>query len=78
VVVAAGYRALLVPAASIATFAGIDRVFTVHEGKAAEKRIKTGRRSNEGVEIVEGIRPGDRVVLNPGNMADGEKIILKD
>jgi membrane fusion protein, multidrug efflux system len=78
VVVAAGYRALLVPAASIATFAGIDRVFTVHEGKAAEKRIKTGRRSNEGVEIVEGIRAGDRVVLNPGNMADGEKIILKD
>jgi multidrug efflux pump subunit AcrA (membrane-fusion protein) len=77
IVVAAGYRALLVPAASVVSFAGIDRVFTVKDGKASEKRIKAGRRSDDGVEIVEGINAGDRVVLNPGNMADGEKVGLK-
>src|SRR5262245_44887290 len=54
IVVAAGYKALLVPASAIATFAGIDRVFTVKDGKASEKRIKTGRRSDEGVEVVDG------------------------
>jgi RND family efflux transporter MFP subunit len=77
IVVAAGYRALLVPPASVVSFAGIDRVFTVKDGKASEKRIKAGRRSDDGVEIVEGISAGDRVVLNPGNMVDGEKVGLK-
>lgn len=77
IVVAAGYRALLVPPASVVSFAGIDRVFTVKDGKASETRIKAGRRSDDGVEIVEGISAGDRVVLNPGNMADGEKVIVK-
>ena len=77
IVVAAGYRALLVPTASVVSFAGIDRVFTVKDGKASETRIKAGRRSDDGVEIVEGISAGDRVVLNPGNMADGEKVGLK-
>lgn len=77
IVVAEGYRALVVPAASVVTFAGIDRVFTVNDSKASEKRIKTGRRSDEGVEILDGIKSGDRVVLNPGNMTDGEKVIVK-
>jgi multidrug efflux pump subunit AcrA (membrane-fusion protein) len=78
IVVAAGYRALMVPAASVVSFAGIDRVFSVDSGKASEKRIKTGRRSDEGVEILEGIKPGERVVLSPGNMTDGEKVIVKE
>lgn len=77
IIVAAGYRALMVPPASVVSFAGIDRVFTVKDGKAAEKRIKAGRRSDEGVEILEGISAGDHVVLSPGNMTDGEKVIVK-
>jgi RND family efflux transporter MFP subunit len=77
IVVASGYRALIVPAAAVVTFAGIDRVFLVNDGKASEKRIRTGRRADEGVEVVDGIKAGDRVVLNPGNMTDGETIIVK-
>jgi membrane fusion protein, multidrug efflux system len=77
IVVAAGHTALLVPPASVVSFAGIDRVFTVKDGKASEKRIKAGRRSDEAVEIIEGISAGDRVVLSPGNMTDGEKVIVK-
>ncbi len=77
IVVSSGYRTLLVPAAAVVTFAGIDRVFTVLDGKASEKRIKTGRRGDEGVEILEGIQAGDRVVLSPGNMTGGEKLIIK-
>ena len=78
IIVATGYRALLVPAASVVTFAGIDRVFTVNDGKASEKRIKAGRRSSEGVEILEGIKAGDQVVLSPGNMTDGESVVVKE
>jgi multidrug efflux pump subunit AcrA (membrane-fusion protein) len=77
IVVASGYRALLVPPASVVTFAGIDRVFTVKDGKVSEKRIKTGRRSDEGVEVVEGLSAGDQVVLSPGNIVDGERVVLK-
>jgi RND family efflux transporter MFP subunit len=77
IIVAAGYRALLVPAASIVTFAGIDRVFTVSDGAASEKRIRTGRRTDEGVEILDGVKPGEQVVLSPGNMTNGEKVIVR-
>src|SRR6185369_6939489 len=77
IIVASGYRALMVPPASVVSFAGIDRVFTVKDGKASEKRIKAGRRSDQGVEILEGIGAGEQVVLNPGNMTDGEKVIVK-
>jgi RND family efflux transporter MFP subunit len=78
IVVVAGYRALLVPASSVVTFAGIDRVFTISDGKASEKRIKAGRRSDDGVEILEGIKAGDEVILSPGNMTDGEKVVVKE
>jgi len=78
IVVEEGYRALMVPTTSVVTFAGIDRVFTVNGSKVSEKRIKIGRRGDEGIEIVEGIKAGDQVVLNPGNMTDGEEIIVKD
>jgi RND family efflux transporter MFP subunit len=78
IIVAAGYRALMVPSAAVVSFAGIDRVFIVKDGKASEKRIKVGRRSDEGVEIVEGVKAGEEVVLSPGNMADGEKVIVKE
>jgi RND family efflux transporter MFP subunit len=77
VVVASGYRSLIVPAAAVVTFAGIDRVFAVQDGKASEKRIKVGRRIDEGVEVLEGIRSGEQVILNPGNMTDGEKVAVK-
>ena len=64
----------MVPASTLATFAGIDRVFTVQDGKAVEKRVRTGRRTAAGVEILEGILPGDSVVIEPGNLTNGEKV----
>ncbi len=72
-----GQKALMVAPSAIASFAGIDRVFTVNNGKASEKRIKTGRHSSEGIEVLDGIRSGDQVVLNPGNLTDGEKVVAK-
>lgn len=77
IVVLSGQRALMVPASSVVTFAGIDRVFTFVDGKASEKRIKPGRRTDEGVEVLEGIKAGEQVILSPGNMTDGEKVAVK-
>lgn len=78
VVASSSQHGLMVPAASVVSFAGIDRVFTVKDGKAAEKRIKTGRRTDAGIEILEGISAGDQVVVNPGNMTDGEMVSVTE
>jgi multidrug efflux pump subunit AcrA (membrane-fusion protein) len=49
----------------------------VNDGKASEMRIRAGRRSEETVEIIDGVKVGDQVVINPGNMTDGEKVSVK-
>jgi RND family efflux transporter MFP subunit len=74
IVVSTGHRALTVPSASLLTFAGIDRVFAVKDGKAVEKRVKTGRRFADAVEVVEGLSAGEQVVVNPGDLTDGTAV----
>lgn len=74
IVASSSQRGLIVPPAAVVSFAGIDRVFTVRDGKASEVRIKTGRRTDAGIEILEGVSAGDQVVINPGNMSDGESV----
>jgi RND family efflux transporter MFP subunit len=74
IIASSSQQALMVPAAAIVTFAGIDRVFTVQDGKAGEKRVRTGRHTEAGVEVLEGISAGDKVVIEPGNLTDGEKV----
>jgi multidrug efflux pump subunit AcrA (membrane-fusion protein) len=74
IVVEAGQRVLTVPADAIVKFAGIEKVLTVHNNAALEKRVRTGRRIADRVEIVEGIGPGDQVVARPGNLVTGEPV----
>jgi len=74
IVVLAADSAVLVPASSIVSFAGIDKVMGVEGGKAVEKRVKTGRKSGDRVEIVDGVRPGDSIVVVPGNLVSGETV----
>jgi RND family efflux transporter MFP subunit len=69
-------RAVFVPIASIVTFAGVERVLTVHDGMSVEKRIQTGRRIGDRVEIVEGIRPEELVVVEPGNLVGGQPVTV--
>jgi RND family efflux transporter MFP subunit len=69
-------RAVLVPIASIVTFAGVERVMTVHDGMSVEKRVQTGRRFGDRVEIVEGIRPEELVVVEPGNLVGGQPVTV--
>jgi RND family efflux transporter MFP subunit len=74
IIASSSQRALMVPAAAIVTFAGIDRVFAVKDAQASEKRVKTGRHTPAGVEILEGISAGDAVVVDPGNLTDHERV----
>jgi RND family efflux transporter MFP subunit len=76
VVVGDGEKIVTVPVDAIVTFAGIEKVLTVAEGKAVEKRVRTGRRLGSAVEVVEGIAAGDRVILKPGNLVAGQPVTV--
>ena len=65
-----------VPASAPITFAGIEKVVVVRDGKAAEKTVSTGRRDGDWVEIVSGLKPGEMVVLDPAGIRTGQPVIV--
>ena len=67
--------AVTVPTTAIVTFAGIDKVMVVENGKAMEKTVTTGRRSSDWVEIKAGVNIGETVVVDPGNIQSGQAVI---
>ena len=71
---------LTVPSAALVMFAGIEKVFVVADGKVAERNVTSGRSGPDWVEIRNGIKPGDLVVLDPGNLRAGQpvKAVLED
>jgi RND family efflux transporter MFP subunit len=69
-------RGLCVPASAITTFAGIEKVFVVEKGKIVEKPVTTGRRGGDWVEIVIGLKTGEVVVLDPGNLQTGQAVTI--
>ena len=69
---------LAVPAAAIVAFAGLEKVVTIADGKALEKTVTTGRRDGDWVEIVTGLKPGETVVLNPGNLRTGQPVVVNE
>jgi RND family efflux transporter MFP subunit len=75
VVTEASDTAMLVPATSLVSFAGVEKVFVVKDGKASERRVTTGRRNAGRVEVLKGLAAGDNVVVTPGNLVDGEAVI---
>ena len=66
--------AVTVPNNAIVTFAGIEKVILVQNGKALEKPVTTGRRNAEWTEIVAGVNVGDQVVVDPGNLQSGQAV----
>jgi RND family efflux transporter MFP subunit len=66
-----------VPAAAVVTFAGVEKVLTVKEGKSEEIRVTTGRRLGDRVEIVSGVKPGQPVIVPPGNLTSGQPVTVE-
>jgi RND family efflux transporter MFP subunit len=76
IVVEADRNAVMVPASTVVAFAGLEKVFVVKDGKAVEQRIRTGRRSGDRVEILEGVAAGDPVVADPGSLVGGTPVTV--
>jgi RND family efflux transporter MFP subunit len=67
---------LVVPASALVSFAGIDKVITVEAGKAIENAVVVGRRDAKWIEITSGIEAGKAVVVEPGNLQQGQPVIV--
>jgi RND family efflux transporter MFP subunit len=76
IVVEADRKAVLIPASAIVAFAGMEKVIGVKDGRAVEKRIRTGRRVGDRVEVLEGLALGEPVVVEPGNLAGGQPVAV--
>jgi RND family efflux transporter MFP subunit len=65
-----------VPAIAVVSFAGIDKVITIQDGKALEKPVTIGRHAGEWVEVLSGVKTGDTVIVNPGNLQSGQPVTV--
>jgi RND family efflux transporter MFP subunit len=74
IVIDAGQRIITVPADAIVTFAGIEKILSVANNSAVEKRVHTGRRFDKLVEIIDGIGAGEPVIMQPGNLVGGQPV----
>jgi RND family efflux transporter MFP subunit len=74
IVVEAGQHIITVPVDAIVTFAGIEKVLTIAKNSAVEKRVHTGKRLDNQVEILDGISVGESVIVRPGNLVGGQPV----
>jgi hypothetical protein len=67
-----------VPQEAIVSFAGVQKVFTVKDGKAVERAIETGTRQGDYFEVVKGLTGVEPVVINGASkLADGVPVTVK-
>ena len=77
VVVETGDRVVTVPASALVTFAGVEKVLTVRGGKSEELRVTTGRRVGDNVEVLSGVKAGEPIVVQPGNLTGGQTVTVE-
>ncbi|HVG19276.1 MAG TPA: efflux RND transporter periplasmic adaptor subunit [Blastocatellia bacterium] len=67
--------ALMVPEKAVVSLAGINKVFVVEGDHAAERLVKLGARDGSLVEIIEGVKLGDKVITsNTEKLHDGMNV----
>jgi multidrug efflux pump subunit AcrA (membrane-fusion protein) len=76
IVIDEGTMAVTIPTKSIVTFAGIEKVVVVQNGKALEKPITTRRRTGDWTEVTSGVTVGEMVVVEPGNLQSGQAVTI--
>jgi RND family efflux transporter MFP subunit len=73
-----GSTSPVVPTSAIVSFAGIEKVILIEDGKAVEKPITIGRRTADWAEVLSGLNVGDLIVREPGNLQTGQPVIVTE
>lgn len=69
---------LVAPEAAITEFAGIQKIWTVRDGEAVEQAVRTGRREDGRVEILEGLATGDLIVSDYQHGHAGSVVAVRE
>jgi RND family efflux transporter MFP subunit len=75
IVVDANRPGVSVPTNAVTSFAGLEKVVTIRDGKALERVVSTGRRGSGWIEIVSGLSVGEGVVLDPAGLRTGQPVV---
>jgi multidrug efflux pump subunit AcrA (membrane-fusion protein) len=67
-------ESIVVPQSALVIFAGVEKLLLARDGTVREQRVRTGRRLDDRVEILDGVETGDLVITNPGGLADGASV----
>jgi RND family efflux transporter MFP subunit len=67
---------LSVPARAVIAFAGLEKVILIEDGKAVERTVTTGRNGPGWMEVVSGLKAGERVVIDPGGLRTGQPVTV--
>ena len=65
---------LFVPKSAVITFAGMQKIFLVREGKAVETEVSLGRKQGKFVEALGQVEAGQMIVAEPGNLRNGQPV----
>jgi HlyD family secretion protein len=64
-----------VPSGALFRRGGEWAAFVVEEGRARLRAVKAGRAGAQDVQVLEGLQPGETVILHPGNrLRDGQRV----
>jgi len=75
VVVQPGAKAILIPARAVIATVGMTKVFVLDGERARERPITLGARVNTDVEVLDGLRPGERVIVsNLDRLSEGARV----
>ena len=67
--------AIQAPVTALFRSSDVWSAFVVQDGIAHKRTVKVGRRAGLSVQIIDGLRPGEQVVLSPGlNIDDGVRV----
>lgn len=74
IVLATDDQGVTVPPRALVTFAGLEKVVVIKDGKAVERTVVTGRRGEGWLEIVSGLKVGEPVALDPAGIKTGQPV----
>ncbi|HEY0593357.1 MAG TPA: efflux RND transporter periplasmic adaptor subunit [Thermoanaerobaculia bacterium] len=71
--------ALQVPVSALGRKGDAWSVYVLEEGRARERAVRIGQRNSRVAQVLEGLKPGERVILHPGNdVADGVRVAARE
>lgn len=72
-------KAMVVPMSAVVQFAGTEKVWKVEDGKVKVQEVLLGEQRGDRIRILEGLKPGDHILLNsregrPGILSDSKPL----